>query len=579
MPELHKIAVLYAIDAAGGGGAPVPADAHVRHVMETGANSVRNFWSDNVPYLDLRLTFFPQVSISPDRSAGASTDRGILIAAAQAAAKSVNYDASAFDRTFVIVHGGMGFTFGASGSKAVVFTSHDHSTVCHEFGHIVGFEHPRGYRSLLWGNWTLEYGDPYDVMGFPGDWWVPPGDRFLGAAPANAGPMISRAVVHFHKPQALAESGRSAEFDLHGTPITANVFAAGRSKPGEPELLVFHAQGNRADPKHRIMVELRQPDLSSGGPSRWDGGLDGSAVRDTPGVVVHTIQTETTADGKQTAQRPHWTGTLSLAGSDLDVDVALPSGTYTVAVRSPVGVTTTAPRSAQVTVGRAPLGEPRVRIRSDVTTTQLPVRVEQRHVPGLPPIVPPQTYVVYRTDTRWVLSAYTSNVGGLSALGGPETSTVEWRVNGTPVPAGQLRLFDNGAIQASVGAGTAVVSLTNVQPVVSTSVVAVRVQAWDVGSGGNLVATMDVVFEGESAELQERGRALKRWYELKFDLRYPKPRPPIPRLRIEELRSAFAELWRVAPDLAGPLSPLMEEEEHRWRRHLVDEAEELPQTF
>nr|WP_300052143.1 hypothetical protein [uncultured Nocardioides sp.] len=51
MPELHRVAVLYAIDAAGGGGAPSPADAHVRHVMETGAKSVRNFWSDNVPYL------------------------------------------------------------------------------------------------------------------------------------------------------------------------------------------------------------------------------------------------------------------------------------------------------------------------------------------------------------------------------------------------------------------------------------------------------------------------------------------------------------------------------------------------
>jgi hypothetical protein len=578
MPEKHRVAVLFALDPNSPSPRGVgPSEPRLRHVLDTGDNSVRNFWADNVPYIDVQMTVFPRVTINPDRTPlpnGAARPRSELIDAVVAASRLFGFNRASFDHIFAVVHGGDGFEYGASGRgrDAVVLTHNDFSTICHEFGHCLGFDHSRGFRSTRAGVWSDDYGSYYDVMAFPSSYKLAQQDQLPPGEPL-AGPMIARAVVHYDKPNALREIGKVLELDLRDAPISEQVWAAGRSGPGQPELLVFYTDGVR-DARHQVMVEYRQPDPSGTGRSRWDQGLNGLPSQgNAPGVVVYTVQVAKNPDGSDSYfDRPYYSGTVSLAAADYDVDVAFPWGTYTVALKPSGGVDDPAPDHVEVTVGRAPLGPAKVRIMAEPSEVVETQRTEMRLPPNLPPLFGPQEYVISATFTTWRLSAHTTNVGGLSSLQQAEDSTLEWTVDGVVIPPdGTVHNLREGLFTAQVARGTRMLTVRNPNALAQSAVVVAKVHAWDYGAGAHLKSEYEMTFAGETAEPSEALQRLLTWYDLKFRRRFPKPRPP-KLLDIQQLRFAYRELERTAPRLAALIKPLMDDEEAAWRRQLAAEV-------
>jgi hypothetical protein len=142
MPEKHRFAVLFALDVnSPTPGSSGPSEQRLRHVMETGPNSVCQFWTDNVPFLEIEMTVFPRVTIAPIRMPPVPGDRPRteLIDAAVAASGAVGFDRAAFDHVFVVVHGGAGFQYGSNGKgkDAVVFTNNDFSSRLRSFARIL----------------------------------------------------------------------------------------------------------------------------------------------------------------------------------------------------------------------------------------------------------------------------------------------------------------------------------------------------------------------------------------------------------------------------------------------------------
>jgi hypothetical protein len=166
--------------------------------------SVLNYWSDNTDgYLDLvDSALFPWVDVT-----FAATDvdvvtnkipRDLQLSKAYAATKAINgnQDLTGFDGFVVLTHpgqltipnpmvatpgqpltlaisfeGGTGSGLLGKGACALPSSSSDHTFMCHEVGHVLGFGHSYG----VWNNgveWDGQppwdqgqiYGDPYDIM-------------------------------------------------------------------------------------------------------------------------------------------------------------------------------------------------------------------------------------------------------------------------------------------------------------------------------------------------------------------------------------------------------------------------------
>ncbi|MFZ0546678.1 MAG: hypothetical protein WAM60_14625 [Candidatus Promineifilaceae bacterium] len=297
--------------------------------------SVLNYWTDNTQgYLDfVDSVMFPWVKISMSAD---DISRETQAKRAYEATKKLNGDKEldGFDGFVVLTMPGqlvvpnpkagkpkepdtilLGFDKGAgptlNGSPTCIIPVllADHTFICHEVGHILGFGHTYG----VWNNgvdWDGKppydqgqvYGDPYDIMssatfgsrisvpgvsGYRGDpqfsetptsgWPLPP-----GVTQVKMGPAPALAHVHQWHPDVFPPNS-VVHFDTPGgDEYDVRIYAANRQDES-PRLAVVHPPIEDEDGRYRCYIEYREP-------SGWDKGLDdsgGDLARRA--VVVHTL--------------------------------------------------------------------------------------------------------------------------------------------------------------------------------------------------------------------------------------------------------------------------------------------------
>jgi hypothetical protein len=179
----------------------------------------------------------------------------------------------------------------------------DHTFMCHELGHVVGFGHSYG----VWNNgadwdgpvngWMQfqVYGDPYDIMssGTFGNRVDPAQTTYFGT-PTFAGlnangwpvqPSMNRgpapAASHMHLWDAAAvPAGAIRHLQLTGNTHTVRIYAA--SSNLAPRLVVIHPDNEDAEGRGRAYIDYREA-------VGWDQGLDlEGADLARQGVVAHT---------------------------------------------------------------------------------------------------------------------------------------------------------------------------------------------------------------------------------------------------------------------------------------------------
>jgi hypothetical protein len=208
-----------------------------------------------------------------------------------------------------------------------------HTFMCHEVGHVLGFEHSYGLdnNGMDWDETDTniivgpEYGSPYDMMSAMsfGSRWLGTGP-FYSASPTFVGPAVSgwpnagaftmgphvaRATLHVEMPEALAGRVIEAPFPQAGGAATARIVPASASTGNC--LLILHPPGEPASGAGRVYVEYRTID-------GWDAGLDPlgpGLARD--GVVVHTL-----VDVPTVAPRAWFRGGIPTVSVDKDLAVA-----------------------------------------------------------------------------------------------------------------------------------------------------------------------------------------------------------------------------------------------------------------
>jgi len=353
----------------------------------------------------------------------------------QPARISVNFD------------GGAGAVVQGKPACAVPVMTSNHTFICHELGHMMGWNHSYGVlnNGTDWDgkapfDVNAVYGDPYDIMssasfgsrtldpdvkhytgqpaftGWPVDGWPNPSASTMGPAPA-------RAHLHLWDPQALApQRVRHFAQPFVGEAQRFTLTAAGRHSG--VQLAVLHAFGEDAEGRGRCYVEYRQ----KGG---WDAGLDESGNDlARQGVVVHAL-----ADTEEGVRC--WYRGRILVPVELDTDLTV-SGT-----------------ALQVRVLSADLDSATVDIE---VTARLERGVELRSRGGdeVLTVINPQpmstpcgdalTYGTWITSTRTFHQPVSIGFGG---VGAPDAGRLlaRWVVAGVPVTG------TDGVIQAPTTEG------------------------------------------------------------------------------------------------------------------------------
>ena len=336
---------------------PVIPDQACISTLMTGDRSVFRYWSNTTRnHLDfVDSPMFPWVDVT----IGADTGRVAQATAAIDALRAAFPDPpplAGLDGLIILTHPGSRTMpnplAGQPGQPATVTTSFDggsatvaglpvavlpvmssnHTFMCHEAGHVLGFEHSYGLdnngtdwnpndANIIVGP---EYGSPYDMMSAMsfGSRWLGTGPfysaspTFVGPAVAGwpfagaftMGPHVARATLHVEMPEALAGRVIDLPFPQPGAPVTARVVPASASRGNC--LLILHPPGEPASGAGRVYVEYRTID-------GWDAGLDPlgpDLARD--GVVVHTL-----VDVPNVAPRAWYRGSIPTVSVDRDLAV------------------------------------------------------------------------------------------------------------------------------------------------------------------------------------------------------------------------------------------------------------------
>ena len=447
--------------------APIP-DRACRQVLMIGPQSVLRYWADTTDgWLDfLDSAMFPWVDIS---IAAADMSRVTQAQRAFDALRAANpgFDPLAgFDGAFVITHPGRmtipnpmagqpgqpativaGFDGGSTTvaglpTAVIPVMPSDHTFMCHELGHVLGFVHTFGLdnNGTDWnpGDATVivgpEYGSPYDLMSSAsfGSRWLGTGP-FWTASPTFAGdpvpdwpaqgafsmgPNMSRANLHLSSPESL-----DPDHTDHRPLPTGGGIGRARLSPASANgggLLVLHPPGEPPSGVGRVYVEYRDH-------RGWDRGLDvfGDDLA-RAGVVVHTV--EDTAAGA----RAWYRGSIVTGAVDTDLVVA----------GRPLVVTLEDfdddERWAEISYREAPTRAVTIRQfhLEDIILGGNPIREEQT------PCGETITWGAWSTLTQCQYEVSTTGFGGEA----PSTPAVTWTASGVPLtpPSGTAQVpFDD----------------------------------------------------------------------------------------------------------------------------------------
>jgi hypothetical protein len=312
----------------------------------------------------------------------------------------------------------------------------DHTFMCHEIGHVLGFEHTFGLdnNGTDWNpnDATIilapEYGSPYDLMSSAsfGSRWLGTGP-FYSASPTfvgppvsgwpkdngalSMGPHLSRANLHRFLSEALA--GRVVERPFPPPGGAVRVRLAPASAAAGQSLLILHPPGEPANGVGRVYVEYRTG-------SGWDAGLDilGPSLS-REGVVVHSL-----VDQPNAGPRVWYRGSIPTVSPDVDVAVATTPLVVTVEDIDPsstwVEVSVTAGAERGVVIHRGNHSDDVVGVVGALQPSSTPCGDAIRKG-------------TFATSTFSQFRIRTTGLGGGGAPGVPDP-TVVWTVGGVPAP-------------------------------------------------------------------------------------------------------------------------------------------------
>ena len=361
MSEVRKFAVILVRHDLN---QPIPTMEECKKLFVKSRYSIVNYWQENSDrWLDLSTfdfygPFDVMLPTPPDA-------RGNL---ANLSFTAANIDRSRYDGFIIMLYPGnvyidnpkhagdaaqpekilKGFDAGADGEgpghMATLVAFESRTFMCHELGHLFGFDHTYGIMNTG-ADWSDDnvaqyypvYGDPYDLMSSA---------SFGGASPTftiddntesltdypnalSAGPMLSRAHLHFVKPMALELKGRVSHFMQAGNNEVETLYPAGTGEDGKKELIVYHPNNEDDKGRGRIYIEYRQYFGFAQG-TRWDKGLkDEGDDKARSGVIIHTVK-NIAADSSIPAV--WYVSRIVFPSVDSDVDVTTDLGVYTVQV-------------------------------------------------------------------------------------------------------------------------------------------------------------------------------------------------------------------------------------------------------
>jgi hypothetical protein len=572
MGEARKVAVILVRHDIS---VPSPTIDDCRSILLTGQDSVIRYWQDNTenwfefPVCDFFGTY--NISLPPGPS-----KRQVVMATARTAAQDAGIDLSGYDTVVVLNCPGTGFyDAGADGigigSGAVLGISDTHTFFCHELGHVLGFNHSYGIPNTG-GDWSNDgvdqydpvYGDPYDIMSSASFGAADP-TRVLSTpfngfpASASAGPMLSRAQLHFYHPAALETKHKVHHIFEDGDNEIVTLYPAGSGVDDRAELIVFHPSGEDSGARGRIYVEYRQP-FDFNYVSRWDSGLAQSGdERDRRGVIVHVVQ-----DMSGSATPGVWyAGRICFPTPDTDVRVDTVHGSAVVLVSDefaqqgvPGYVRVRVTRQTRTRVSVAQQEEKAVQ----VTAT------ERRAIPGWE-WAGEFTWERRETTVTARYTPFTGGLGGNSPYDAATTVKVYWYVDNYMLTgdAGTETMLAAGGSKSvhlhySIDADTKVLTLVN-DPADGTFVIPVQASASDPPSWSNPVTAnssyqVDGLSEGWGKDYQD---FMDFWDRITHPIPVPDFRPPRPddyRVESERLGRVFERLQASNPLVAGRLQPL-----------------------
>ena len=561
---------------------PSPSIADCQALMLTGQNSVMSYWQQNAegwfqfPVFDFFGPYNIMLPPPPDK-------RATVWDRARAAAEAAGVNLANYDNYVVLNFpghvNGVGYDGGTNGQGpgrvATLVAFETHTFFCHEIGHLLGFDHSYGIPNTG-ADWSDDgvaqvypvYGDPYDIMSSA---------SFGGAAPtklltqafnnfsgsANAGPMLSRAQLHYEKPMAMEINQKVRHIYEDGDQAMPPLYPAGYGETNKPELVVFHPSNEDAEARGRIYIEYRQP-FDFLPKTQWDSGLETSGDnRDRRGVIVHVIK-----NIPDTNTPAVWyAGRICFPTPDSDVLVETPRGTAVVTVgeefmnqTSPVYVRVRVARQTRARVSIDPAHEDTVTVTSS----------ERRPIPGW------EWAGEFTWERRETLrkSRYvpvTTGLGGGSPDDIATTVKVNWYLGNYMLTddSGVEVVLPPGATQTvrlhySINAQTRVLELYN-EPSDGTFAILVQASASDPPTWFTPV-TADSSYEVEGLS-EGWGKDYKDfmdfWDRITNPIPIPDYRPPGPddfRLGLERLERTFSRLQRSNPFVAERMLPFMRDQ-------------------